>query len=149
MTPALKNSFALMAAILFVCCTHTSCDARSLTDGTFVGMEPMTNLSADEPGTAWFHQNTLVIKGGHATLDKIPVWTKAGKLVYSASDGGFYTYQGTVESIAGHCILHLKLTASDYVPVATRDRNASKELEVALNADGSLLIEGIRYRRKK
>ena len=59
------------------------------TAGTFVGLEPMPNLRDPvQPGAHRFHQNTLTIRGTHATLNKIPVAINAGKMSYPKCGNG-------------------------------------------------------------
>ena len=144
--------------ILLACTLHAFAadpqQTQPLTDGTYVGMEPMPNISPDEPKARWFHQNTLTIKGDAATLSKSPVWFKNGKKFYSASDGGFYTYRGTVSIADGHWSVELLLTDSGYVgvPIGKDGKPMPpkpQQFTITRTKDGSFLIGKVTYRRSK
>lgn len=112
----------------------------------------MSNLSPEEEGTRWFHENTLTIQGNVATLDKSPIEIKKGKKWYSASTGGFYTYKGTLNLAGGHWVLHVKLIQSDYAPVRIgadrKAHNVDLQYIVALLKDGTLMVNGVIYTKK-
>ena len=140
---------AFAAIALTACSTTTKNPAtgagQTLADGQYVGREPLPSLSPDEPGAAWFHENTLTIRGTHAVIEKIPITIKGGKTLYSASDGGFINYEGPVEHKGEHPILRMRVTLCDYVDVAQKKVN----WEVTRQKDGSLRIDDVTYRSKK
>jgi hypothetical protein len=67
--------------------------ANIATDGEYVGLSKMPSLSPEDSDTAWFHENTLLVKNDEAILDEVPVTIRHGQKEYSASDGGFLTYR--------------------------------------------------------
>lgn len=115
----------------------------------------MHSLSPYDPKAKWFHENTLTIDGDKAVLQKNPRWRKNGKTWKSASDGGFYTYRGTIKQIdASHWTLTLSLTDSDYAAVEV-DKNHKPieqkpvDFPVTRMKDGALLIDHLTYRISK
>lgn len=124
-------------------------------DGTFVGLEPMPGYHDPEtPKDRWFHQNTLTIKGRDVTLHKIPVSYYKGKKWYSASDGGFYTYTGTLTFSDGHWHLELLLTESDYVKESVGKNGKPippqpQQFPITRMKDGSLQADKVTYRPSK
>jgi hypothetical protein len=141
--------------ILLVCTLRASAadspQARPFSDGTYVGMEPMSSLSPGEPRTRWLHENTLTIKGDAVTLSKSPVCIKKGKKFYSASDGGFYTYRGTLNVAERHWRVEVLLTDSDYaaVPIGPDGkplRPEPQQFTITPTKDGSLRVGKVTYR---
>jgi hypothetical protein len=144
--------------ILFACLAHAVAaeppQAPLFGDGTYVGMEPMHNISPDEPKARWFHENTLKISGDAVILNKSPVWFKNAKKFYSASDGGFYGYRGSVSFADGHWHMDLLLTESDYVAVRIdKDRKPippkPQQFTITRMDDRSFVVDKVTYRRSK
>jgi hypothetical protein len=73
------------------CQTGNSSALQQTMDGEYVALEKLPNISPDDPGAKWFHENTLLVRNNEAILDMAPVWFKGGKKFFSASDGGFLT----------------------------------------------------------
>jgi hypothetical protein len=137
---------------VFAVDSHT---AQSFGDGTFIGMEPMPGYhDPDTPKDRWFYQNTLTIKGSNATLNKIPVSYYKGRKSYSASDGGFYTYRGTVSFADGKWHIVFLLVDSDYVPVPVgKDGkpipSTPRQFTIERVKDRSLRVDKVIYRTSK
>jgi hypothetical protein len=150
----MNRAFLILLASTISAFAANPAQTRLFTDGTYLGMEPMVNLSPDEPKARWFHENTLVIRGDTVTLNKSPVWFKDGEKFFSASDGGFYTYRGTLSFVDGQWRVTLLLTDSDYVGVrVNRNRKPlppkPQRSIITRTKDGSLLVGEVTYRKSK
>jgi hypothetical protein len=62
----------------------------------FIGFERRASDPTNTPGETWYHQNALLIQGNAISIYKSPVLCRGGKLYHSESDGGFYSYEGTI-----------------------------------------------------
>ena len=122
-------------------------------NGTFVGLEPIPDLH-EQPDDQWFHENTLTIKGSVVTLNKEPVVFYQGKKLPSDSEGGFYTYRGTLSLVDSSWQVRLRLTESDYEEEPT-DKNGKaaptklQQFPVVRASDGSLQIDKVTYKKSK
>jgi len=121
----------------------------SIPDGTYYGYEPMGNLSPDQPDASWYHENVMTVRGGAIRIEKSPQWRLRDSVYSSASDGGFYTYEGSFEPVAGRIVAKLRWTACDYCAVRSDDPLPSKhvrEYVVGQNSDGSFELDHVVYR---
>lgn len=124
-------------------------------DGEYVGLERMPNLTPEDGDAQWFHENRLLIRNDEAILDKVPIVIRHGEKVYSASDGGgFLTYRAEFRMKDGQSVVVLRLFESDYV-LFLRDKNGNavdpysdlKTYPVKF-VSGQIEIEGVQYRRQ-
>lgn len=96
-------------------------------NGTYIALE-LINFQADNSGTVsfygyddfpkivWFHEVKLVIKGRNIHIEKTPVYFDSiGVKNYSASDGGFLTYNGKITRVRDIYVARTKLVAFDYI----------------------------------
>jgi hypothetical protein len=95
-------------------------------DGTFIGLE-LNGLTIDSAGQVyfygvdtfpkqrWFHEVKVIIKSNRITVDKYPVCFDSLGKTYSASDGGFITYRGTLTKLGDVYIARTKMIAYDYL----------------------------------
>jgi hypothetical protein len=77
-----------------------------------------------------------------------------GKKWVSASDGGFFTYTGTVSFSDGHWSVELLLTDSAYVaeergPDGKPIPPKPQQFAIARMKDGSMRIDKVTYRKSK
>lgn len=102
------------------------------------------------PTLEWFHENTLIIRGTSATLDKVPITIDTdGSKGYSAADGGFYTFKGKLTGTPDRLILHLKLVDSCYVMRRADGSDIDRTYSGRAEGGGTLTVEGVRYDLKK
>jgi hypothetical protein len=104
----------------------TLCGKTQSIDGTFVGLE-FNGLTIDStgrvhfygvdtfPNQRWFHEVKVIIKSNRITLHKYPVCFDSSGKKYSASDGGFITYSGTLTKSGDIYITKTKMVAYDYM----------------------------------
>lgn len=124
-------------------------------DGEYVGLERMPDLTPEDRDAAWFHENSLLIRNDEAILDKVPIVIRHREKVYSASDGGFLTYRAEFIVKDGQSFVVLRLFQSDYVGFL-RDKNGIavdpySELKTypVRFISGRIEIEGVQYRHKR
>lgn len=79
-----------------------------------IGKDSCVNYLDEIPNQKWFHENVLKIRNDSVFLDKNPISKEGGKTVYSASDGGFYYYSGTVKRTKSKTIIELTELYCDY-----------------------------------
>lgn len=122
-------------------------------DGEYAGLERMTNLTPEERDTAWFHENTLLIRNDEAILDKIPISIHHGKKEYSASDGGFLTYRARLITKDGQSFVELRLFQSDYIIFRSRKDRQDEYTKIRTYpvslAAGRIEFDRVTYRPAK
>jgi hypothetical protein len=86
--------------------------------GTFVGLEEIKGYSdPTNPKHKWYHLSVLTFKGDSVFLEKSPIALYKKDTIYSASDGGFYSYSGIIQFYQGMTIATLTLLKCDYCPL--------------------------------
>lgn len=118
-------------------------------DGEYVGLERMPNLSPEDRDAEWFHENTLLIRNNEAILDKVPVTILHRRKQYSASDGGFLTYRARFAVKDGQIFVAMRLFESDYImfPRDKHDQYTEIKTYAVKIVSGGIEINGVRYRR--
>jgi len=123
-------------------------------DGEYVGLERMPNLTPDDGDAIWFHENRLLIRNDEAILDKVPIVIRHGEKVYSASDGGFLTFRAQFRMKDGQSFVALRLFESDYVGFMRNKNGKAFDPYAELKTypvkfvSGGIEIEGVRYQHK-
>lgn len=85
--------------------------------GTFIGLIPMKNYGDPaKPQYKWYHLSELTFKGDSVYLEQSPIAINKKDTIFSASDGGFYYYAGTIQLFKGRTVADLTLTTCDYCP---------------------------------
>jgi hypothetical protein len=125
--------------------------ANIATDGEHVGLSKMPSLSPEDSDTAWFHENTLLVKNDEAILDEVPVTIRHGQKEYSASDGGFLTYRARFIVKDGQSVVAMRLVDSMYIifPRDKRDQYVEIKTYPVKFVSGQLELLGVRYRPTK
>lgn len=83
--------------------------------GEFIGLIPIKGYSDPaKPQYKWFHLSELTFKGDSVFLEQSPVAIFMKDTIFSASDGGFYSYHGTLETFKGKTVALLTLADCDY-----------------------------------
>ena len=89
-------------AIAAIGCAHAP---TPIGDGTYYAYKTKTNLTPEEPTAIWFDKHVLNVRNGDLKLRTSPGYVLHGRAISSASDGGFRTYDGSVELAAGRTIV--------------------------------------------
>jgi hypothetical protein len=86
--------------------------------GTFVGLEEIKGYSdSTKPKYKWYHLSVLTFKDDSVFLEQSPIALYKRDTIYSASDGGFYSYSGIIQFYKGKTIATLTLVKCDYCPL--------------------------------
>lgn len=99
----MKHTFICIVAMLVVMCSV----AQSNLDGIYVGAEKICFSSIKKDSCVniekenrkkwkWYHLNYIKIKGDSVFYDSSPIRIHKRDTMYSASDGGFHYYRGTL-----------------------------------------------------
>jgi len=85
--------------------------------GTFFGVVPMKAYSdSAKPLFKWYHLSELTFKGDSVYLVQSPIAIYKKDTIFSASNGGFYYYAGTLKNYKGQTFADLTLISCDYCP---------------------------------
>lgn len=90
---------------------------QPLIDGSYIGWQPLGDLTPDEDGDAWFRIHHLKVKGDAISIEASPRVIKAGKVIASASEGGFLTYKGELYRRGEEVRIKMRVVEAQYVPV--------------------------------
>jgi len=141
------------AALLGALLLSVRASGAPASDGTYFGYEFMANLSPEEdPDAQWFHANVLTIRGANLTIEKAPRYISKGEVVASASDGGFYSFIGSIIDSGGRTIVAMHLKGCDNCAVPVPEHGAPTgptEYVVRFWKDGSFELDHVHYRRHK
>ena len=128
--------------------------------GTFIGLERMAGYNDPaKPRYKWYHLSELTFRGDSVFLEQSPVSIYKSDTSFSASDGGFYSYSGTLENYKGKTVASLTLISCDYCPmqmvrftppkiVDDNDTTTATEADTTSNADKSKEIENPKVKYK-
>lgn len=104
-----------LAIIILFILTSTVTYGQSNMNGIYKGLEEMCVTDSlgekdcftdpKKPEWKWYHLNYLKINGDSVFLNQKPISKFKKRTIYSASDGGFYYYSGTIKVISDTTIL--------------------------------------------
>jgi hypothetical protein len=163
---------ALILALLFDCSCSTKADNSKQVDnikvadiiqkdtlfnGLYAGLEYM-GITTDPvyPGKKFnsYHLGYLKIKGDSAFLDQSPIFVYKRDTSYSASDGGFYYYSGTLQKNDTTVLFNLNELFCDYCgtlvktnPNGTHEVIKRKKQLKGRLTDKGFIIDGYLYAR--
>jgi hypothetical protein len=95
--------------------------------GTFAGLEEIKGREDSlgeihpyvdplNPKRKWYHLSYLTFQGDSVFLKQIPVAIYKNDTIFSASDGGFYNYAGTIGLYEKKVLVSLTIVNCDYCP---------------------------------
>jgi len=136
----------LVKVSIFICIT-TACQSVdknekvpqlkriSVPTGIYVGLEEMEGFPAEKSGDKWYHENYVYIRPDSLFLEGNPIIISSkGDKSYSASDGGFYSYSGRIDTTKGKFVAKLLMFAHDYISeliiIKDKDTIAAKNLSL-------------------
>jgi len=85
----------------------------------YLALEPNPSMQG-EAGERWYYQDVLLIRGEELRLERSPVSCKDGEMAWSASDGGFPRYVGTLSGSGANASARMTLTDCEYCDEAAR-----------------------------
>ena len=94
----------------------------------------MKGMPPEKPGDKWYHENFVYIRPDSLFLEGNPVViSQNGDKSYSASDGGFYSFSGRIDTASGKLVARLRMFAHDYIAepiiVENKDTAAAKNMD--------------------
>jgi hypothetical protein len=144
--------WAVFASAIYLLACGCGPSPSMLKDGTYIGYEPMANISPEEdPDAFWYHRSVLRVAGHAVTIEQFPMYLSRGEVISSASDGGFPVYEGTVERVGGRTLVRLRKISCDYCGIPVDDPLPSRierEYIVRFIADGSFEFDRVVYSTK-
>jgi len=110
----------------------------------YIGYEPIRHMSS--PGDAWYYQGALRVNGSTIELYKSPVSCQNNELSWSASDGGFFWYQGKINE---NGIATLTLLKCDYClePAAHSGKTGIIREQISYPSPGTVQLGKVVYSR--
>ena len=117
-------------SIFLILFSHNSVGQTNIS-GTFVGLLRISEWTDEngkyryygddfDPKAQWYHETILTIKNDSVWVAKNPVRFYKGKKYYSASDGAFYYYRGTINKYKSKKVILLVLKNCDYCPISRK-----------------------------
>lgn len=128
--------------------------------GAFVGLEEMKGYAGSaKTNYKWYHLSRITFKGDSVFLEQSPVAIYRRDTIFSASDGGFYSYAGTLKEYKGKTVADLVLISCDYcnsqmvrfTPPAIIDDNDTTQaaaVDTASIAEEPKVVENIQLKYK-
>lgn len=103
---------------LFICFFLTQAFGQIKPKGTFIGLMPIKDYGDPaKPKYKWYHLSQMTFHGDSVFLEQSPVAIFKNDTIFSASDGGFYSYRGTIKTYKGKTVASLILSNCDYCPM--------------------------------
>ena len=121
-----KIIFNSLLLLCVACFALVPAFAQKSMNGQYVGLEEMCRVENGKkecyidparPKRKWYHLTRIRIKGDSAWFAQNPISVYKKDTLYSASDGGFYYYRGTVIKTDSTVVLDLKEDHCDYCAV--------------------------------
>jgi hypothetical protein len=109
----------------------------------YIGYAPMPDLSTNDE--IWIRRGSLQIHGDQIKLSTSALVCSKGKVFSSESDGGFYSYEGTISGAAETRIAILHLVDCDYCMHSASDETRVLKFH-AIDAN-TIELDGIRMDR--
>ncbi len=152
---------SIIYAILIAICALNNALWQTVKDGSYSGLEDMHYVShARHNVLKWYHLTYLTIKDNSVMVSQAPVAINKHDTIWSASDGAFYYYEGTVTIKGEQITMNLRMTNCDYcgIPEDSARREqffhriwSGKMMDNGITIDGSFYSrtnhEAIRWRR--
>lgn len=141
-------SCLIIAVITLIACN------RGNTDGVYVGFEEMSSVTPYDSLRKWYHKNNLSVEGDSVFLYQQPISIYKNDTAFSASDGGFYYYKGTIVLKADSIEIDLLRTGCDYCaePVKINKDGSMTKLKVTKKLSGTVdktgfKLNGLAYKK--
>lgn len=128
----LKPTFLIIVLILGCLCFGHS---QTFLNGNYMGLEEMCWVhngkkecmeDPQRPQDKWYHLTLLTIKGDSVLAGQSPITIYKGDTGWSASDGGFYSYKGTITRNGTSAIIKLNIVKCDYCGMEAARKNPKR-----------------------
>lgn len=102
---------------ILTCFSLTCTFGQIKPQGTFVGLVPIKDFGDPaKPNYKWYHLSELTFSDDSVCLELTPIAIYKKDTIFSATDGGFYSYAGTIRTLKGSTFVDLNLNSCDYCP---------------------------------
>lgn len=114
-----KIIFVFLILFLFSCSNQNNI---SFDGKTLIGYEEIkVVIDPEQPHNKWFHKTKLTFKKDSVFIEKSPISVYKHDTLYSASDGGFYSYKGIWKDNDDKFEIKAIETNCDYCPEAMEE----------------------------
>jgi hypothetical protein len=103
----------IITTVLFCFALASSAQCAEI-NGLWLGYERMPEMRPEQKGDRWYYENRLSIADDVVRLEKLPVFRRKGRLMYSASDGAFPVFRGQLALRGGATVAVLEIESCDY-----------------------------------
>ena len=103
-----------IAVIVFLALLTTTVLSQPSIKGSYVAYQKMNKQLSGDSQEVWYSKNSITFKNNAVFFEQSPVSIKNGDASYSASDGGFYYYKGSLKPKGSKFFAHLKFISCDY-----------------------------------
>ena len=153
---------SIIYAVVIGICAFDNAFGQTVKDCSYSGLEDMHYVShAKHNVLRWYHLTYLTIKDDSVWVSQAPVAINKHDTIWSASDGAFYYYEGTVKIKGKQITMNLGMTNCDYCGIpedsARRDQFfhriwSGKMMDDGITIDGSFYSrtnhEAMRWRNR-
>jgi hypothetical protein len=133
--------FSLLGSLVFACQPteerEKTIQQKNLAapTGAYVGLDEMEGMPPEKPGDKWYHENIVYIRPDSLYLEGNPIIVhQNGEKSYSASDGGFYSYKGRINTAHSQLTARLLMVQHDYIAepyiIKSKDTTAAKHMSL-------------------
>ena len=136
---------SLFSFFIFVLSFGTEIYAKDFVDGVYLGWKKTVDLTPKNIEEILYQQHELVIKDRVVRIRTSPKTIKNGELNHSASEGGFFYYQGQINYREGKPYIRLKLTDCDYCRSLDKESDQAKEYPVIIKNEVMFSINTVLY----
>lgn len=104
----------LQRLVLFSLCLQ-NVYGQNVANGSYVGLQDSKYVSREKHKIfKWFHLTRLTIKNDSVWVEQDPVYIHKRDTIWSASDGAFYYFEGTIKTNGKQITMDLNMTNCDY-----------------------------------
>jgi len=146
-----KIIFVFLTLFLFSCNkqNNISFDGRTL-----IGYEEVkVVIDKEQPHYKWFHKTKLTFKKDSVFIEKSPISVYKHDTLYSANDGGFYSYKGILKDNDDKFEINAIETNCDYCPEAMEEirkgvyrKIVRKKVYKGTKTKKGLILNGIEFK---
>ena len=119
--------------------------AVEIVNGTHIGWKQLPDLSPHDKSEKWYREHTLKIKGNNLSIEASPRSVKNGGIMYSASTGGFYSYEGTIFNKNNKKYVRIKIISCDYCPRPINGNFPENDHEIIMKDQLTFVINNVFY----
>ena len=136
---------SLYSFFIFILGFGAEIHAGEFVDGVYLGWKKSVDLTPENIEEIRYQQHELVMKDSIVRIRTSPKTIKNGELSHSASENGFFYYQGKISYRDGKPYIRLKLTDCDYCRSLDKESDQAKEFPVIIKNEVMFSINSVLY----